>query len=118
MRVEHVPARADTWAPFRVPAPSVDGTFPRSSPYQASENWRSMLGVLFLTTTVVMMVSGVPVMMGTCVEWPRLAREYLSGSNSMTAALFSYSFLQLPYMVGPALFASIVYWMAGASCGQ
>jgi hypothetical protein len=36
----------------------------------------------------------------------------------MTAALCSYSFLRLPYMVGPALFASIVYWMAGTFCAQ
>lgn len=74
-----------------------------------------MFGVLFLTTTVVMTVAGMPSMIGTCVEWPRLTREYLSGSNSLSAALLSYAYLQLPYMVGPALFAAIVYWMAGTS---
>jgi hypothetical protein len=82
---------------------------------QASENWRNIIGLLFSVVVTMLITSSVSEMMRFPLEWAVVVREYFSGANSMGPYLSAKMFYDMPYIYGPLLFGTLLYWMAGRS---
>lgn len=77
------------------------------------EEWRNVVGLLFLVATTLIFLSSVPLNIVFSLEWPNVAREYLSGANAMGPYLASKFIYMQPFLLGDMIMASIVFFMAG-----
>jgi hypothetical protein len=77
------------------------------------EEWRNVVGLLFLVASTLIFLSSVPLNIVFSLEWPNVAREYLSGANAMGPYLVSKFIYMQPFLLGDVIMASIVFFMAG-----
>jgi hypothetical protein len=79
----------------------------------AGANWRSHLGVLFLTTNVSLFMAGVGQAVIYPSEWPKVCREYMSGSNAIGPYVLARLVYTFPWLLGTVLMSTIIFWMTG-----
>jgi hypothetical protein len=81
----------------------------------ATHEWRNVVGLLFLVGATLAFLASVPMNILFSLEWPLVAREYLSGANAIGPYVTSKCFFFIAYIPGDVIMASLVYFMAGAS---
>jgi len=80
---------------------------------QARSNWRNLMGLLYALVVALLYMCPLTVILRAPLDWPVLLREYFAGANAAGPYLCAKVLYELPYVYGPLILVTLLYWMTG-----